>query len=53
MLEEMVKAIPVVTVCIASLIASIGYIVSLCKYFYISPFVVAFALSTKQVDKIT
>ncbi|WP_180383546.1 hypothetical protein [Campylobacter vicugnae] len=53
MLEEMVKTIPVVTVCIASLIASIGYIVSLCKYFYISPFVVAFALSTKQVDKIT
>lgn len=53
MLEEMIKTIPVVTVCIASLIASIGYIVSLCKYFYISPFVVAFALSTKQVDKIT
>lgn len=53
MLEEMVKAIPTVTLCIASLIATIGYIVSLCKYFYISPFVVAFALSTKQVDKIT
>ena len=53
LLEEMVKAIPVVTVCIASLIATIGYIVALCKYFYISPFVVAFALSTKQVDKIT
>ncbi|WP_086236313.1 hypothetical protein [Campylobacter devanensis] len=53
MLEEMIKAIPVVTVCIASLIATIGYIVALCKYFYISPFVVAFALSTKQVDKIT
>ncbi|WP_096030460.1 hypothetical protein [Campylobacter lanienae] len=52
-LEEMVKAIPTITLCIASLIATIGYIVSLCKYFYISPFVVAFALSTKQVDKIT
>lgn len=52
-MENLLRTLPVVTICISSLIVSIGYIVTLTKYFYISPFVVAFALSTKQLDKIT
>lgn len=52
LVEEMLKNIPVLVATVAGSIAFVGYLVSLIKYFYISPFVVAFALTTKRVDKI-
>ena len=44
--------LPTVIASIASILAFTGFFITLCKYFYISPFVVAFALTTKRVDKI-
>ena len=44
--------IPLLAISTACLIAFISYLVSLCKYFYISPFVTAWAMATKRVDKI-
>ncbi len=51
-IEEIIKNIPIIVCTVASCIAFIGYFVTLTKYFYISPFVVAFSLSTKRLDKI-
>ena len=50
--ESMLDYIPVLVATVAATIATISYLVALCKYFYISPFVVAFALTTKRLDKI-
>lgn len=50
--KKALQYIPVLTVSIATSLAFAGYLVSLCKYFYISPFVVAFSLTTKRLDKI-
>jgi hypothetical protein len=47
-----IARLPVVISVIAGIIAFIGYIVELAKYFYISPFVVVFALTTKKTHKI-
>ena len=44
--------IPAVVATIAAAIAFLSYIVALCKYFYISPFVVAFSITTKRQEKI-
>ena len=44
--------IPLLVCTTASLIAFVAYLVSLIKYFYVSPFVVAFSLATKRMDKI-
>lgn len=44
--------IPLLAISTACLIAYISYLVSLCKYFYISPFVTAWAMATKRMDKI-
>ena len=44
--------IPLVVISAATLVALISYLVSLCKYFYISPFVVAWSMATKRTDKI-
>lgn len=52
LVEKMLSNIPVLVATVAGSIAFVGYLVSLIKYFYISPFVVAFALTTKRVDKI-
>lgn len=52
LVEEMLKNIPVLVATVAGSIAFVGYLVTLIKYFYISPFVVAFALTTKRIDKI-
>lgn len=46
------EKIPLLVCTTASVIAFVSYLVSLCKYFYISPFVVAFALATKRMSKI-
>lgn len=50
--EKIIQYLPVLITSVVAILAFVGYIVSLCKYFYISPFVVAFALTTKRVDKI-
>ena len=44
--------IPLLVCTTASLIAFVSYLISLIKYFYVSPFVVAFSLATKRMDKI-
>ncbi|MCI2236796.1 hypothetical protein NCR96_08890 [Helicobacter sp. 14348-15] len=46
------EKIPLLVCTTASIIVFVSYLVSLCKYFYISPFVVAFALATKRMSKI-
>lgn len=44
--------IPILVFSVAALVAFISYLVTLCKYFYISPFVTAWAMATKRTDKI-
>ncbi|MCW1341915.1 hypothetical protein OLP57_03335, partial [Campylobacter jejuni] len=51
-MEYIVEKIPVLVATVAAGLAFIGYLVALAKYFYISPFVVAFALTTRRVDRI-
>lgn len=50
--EAMIEYVPILVATVSASLTFIGYLVSLIKYFYISPFVVAFALTTKRVDKI-
>lgn len=52
LLEMTFDMIPLLAISTATLIAFVSYLVSLCKYFYISPFVTAWAMATKRVDKI-
>ena len=49
---DILEKLPLIIISMAGILAFITYFVSLCKYYYISPFVVAFALTTKRVDKI-
>ena len=49
---DILEKLPLIIVSIAGILAFLTYFVGLCKYYYISPFVVAFALTTKRVDKI-
>lgn len=49
---DILEKLPLIIVSIAGILAFITYFVSLCKYYYISPFIVAFALTTKRIDKI-
>lgn len=51
-IEEIYSKIPLLTCVVASTVAFVSYLISLCKYFYVSPFVVAFSLATKRMDKI-
>lgn len=51
-MEWTFEKIPLLVCTTASIIVFVSYLVSLCKYFYISPFVVAFALATKRMNKI-
>ena len=51
-IEEIYSKIPLLSCVVASVVAFISYLISLCKYFYVSPFVVAFSLATKRMDKI-
>ena len=51
-IDKVLSWVPVLTATVAGTIVFVGYLVSLIKYFYISPFVVAFALTTKRMDKI-
>ena len=48
---SLLEYLPSIITSVAAILAFLGYFVTLCKYFYISPFVVAFALTTKRVDK--
>ncbi|MDR1285377.1 MAG: hypothetical protein LBJ88_04165 [Campylobacteraceae bacterium] len=50
--EWAITKIPIIVSVIAGIIAFIGYVIELAKYFYISPFVVVFALTTKKTHKI-
>lgn len=52
LMENMLEKVPALAICVAGMIAVASYLVSLCKYFYLSPFVVAFSLTTKRLDKI-
>jgi len=47
-----IQKLPITVSVIAGVVAFIGYVIELAKYFYISPFVVAFALTTKKTHKI-
>lgn len=51
-MEEIYSLIPLMVCTTASLIAFMSYLVTLCKYFYISPFVVAFSFATRDFSKI-
>jgi len=48
----MIQKMPILVSVIAGIVAFVGYIIELAKYFYISPFVVAFAMTTKKTHKI-
>jgi hypothetical protein len=50
--QWMITKLPIVVSVIAGIIAFIGYVVELAKYFYISPFVAAFSLTTRKTHKI-
>ena len=50
--SSLLRYLPTIIVTIAGILAFLSYFLTLCKYYYISPFVVAFALTTKRVDKI-
>ncbi|WP_300900412.1 hypothetical protein, partial [Helicobacter rodentium] len=52
LMEWTFEKVPLLVCTTASIIVFVSYLVSLCKYFYISPFVVAFALATKRMSKI-
>ena len=52
LLNKFLQFLPVLITSVSAILACVGYLITLCKYFYISPFVVAFALTTKRVDKI-
>lgn len=51
--QKILEILPLLTMTVASIGAFIIYIVSLAKYYYVSPFVVAFSLTTKSTHKIT
>ncbi|RAX56393.1 hypothetical protein CCZ01_09655 [Helicobacter monodelphidis] len=50
--SAMLEKVPVLIATVAGAIAFISYLVSLLKYYYISPFVVAYAITTKKYEKI-
>lgn len=52
LIEWTFQKVPLLVCTTASVIAFVTYLVSLIKYFYTSPFVVAFSLATKRMDKI-
>jgi hypothetical protein len=52
MYEWMIAKLPIAVSVIAGIVAFIGYVVELSKFFYISPFVTVFALTTKKTHKI-
>lgn len=51
-MQKVFSYLPMLICATAGVIAFSGYIVSLGKYFFISPFVVAFSLATRKMDKI-
>ena len=51
-MELILEHLPIIIVTVATAIAIVSYLVSLTKYYFISPFVVAFAITTKRMDKI-
>ncbi|ELU1675759.1 hypothetical protein SBP52_001727 [Campylobacter coli] len=52
MYQELFNKIPLLVATTASLIVFSSFLITLIKYFYISPFVVAYSLATKRMSKI-
>ena len=52
MMKLLLTFVPAVVATLAGAIAFVSYITALCKYFYISPFVVAFSITIKRQEKI-
>lgn len=50
--SAMLQYVPILIATVAGAIAFISYLVALLKYFYVSPFVIAFSLTTRRLDKI-
>jgi len=50
--DKILKYLPIVVSTVAACIAIISWLLSLLKYFYISPFIVAYSLGTKSPQKI-
>jgi len=50
--SEMLKFLPIIVCTVASIIAVISYLVELAKFFYVTPFVVAFSVTTRRTHKI-
>ena len=53
MYSTMLSYIPLTVSIVASALAFLGYIIQLAKFFYITPFVTAFSLTTGRQNKIT
>lgn len=53
MYNQILQYIPLTVSIVASALAFLGYIIELAKFFYITPFVTAFSLTTGRQNKIT
>lgn len=47
------KYIPLVASMLAAIIAIVGWVIEVLKYFYVAPFVVVFAVTMRRVDKMS
>lgn len=52
-IEVILRYIPLIASMFAGILAIIGWLVEVLKYFYIAPFVVVFAVTFKKTDKIS
>ena len=50
--DQIFLHLPIIVATVATTIAIVSYLVSLTKYYFISPFVVAFSITTRRMDKI-
>ena len=50
-LDYILDYLPLIASVIAGILAILGWIIELTKYFYVTPFVVAFAVTMRRVDK--
>jgi len=52
-IELILKYIPLVTSMLAGILAIIGWIIEVIKYFYVAPYVVSFSVTLQKTDKIS
>lgn len=50
--SHILNSLPLAVAIVAGALAFLGYIIELAKYFYVTPFITAFALTTGKVNKI-